>query len=102
MTKPVCPKCKGLLIFRRWSERKPAKSEALAVCGKCGELWQIRFFNGVPTSEPYQVKLPAQKTRRGSWRLAPEREAAIIAIYGSVQNFLDSHPLVCMSLQYKS
>lgn len=100
--KPTCNKCGCDLIFRRWSNRRPVKTEALAVCSVCGELWQIRYFDGKPTSDPYQVKSKSEKTKRGSWRLSPEREAAIVAMYGSVQRYLDQSPLVCMSLQYKS
>lgn len=98
--KPICPKCQCPLKFRRWSNRLPVRSEALAVCSGCGELWQLRYFEGKPTSEPYQVKTKAEKTQRGSWRSTPEREAAIVSMYGSLQNFIDTAPLVCMSLQY--
>jgi len=100
MTKPIipCPKCNTPLVFRRWSKRD---GEALADCVPCSEKWQVRLFSGSPTCEPYQVKRPAAKTERGSWRLPPERAAAICAVYGSVQKFLDTQPLVCMSLQHK-
>jgi hypothetical protein len=63
--------------------------------------WQARFWKGQPTCDPYQVKHPAKKTERGSWRLPPERVAAMCAMYGSVQEYLDKSVLVCMSLQYK-
>lgn len=100
-----CPHCGSALLFRQWSNRYPKGSrwrEALAKCPKgCGKFG-IRYFDGRPTSEPYQVKKPAQKTERGSWRLSPERVAAIVAIHGSIQEFLDRSPLVCMSLQDKS
>ena len=99
--KPKC-KCGSTLCFRNWSNRHPAKSEALAECPACGEKWQIRYWNGRPTSEPYQVKSKAEKTERGSWRMSAKRRAAIVAIYGSIQSFLDNAPLVCMSLQVKS
>lgn len=102
MEKPVCGKCEGALKFRRWSDRKPAKSEALAVCTVCGELWQIRYFCGRQCSEPYQVKQKARKIKRGSYRAEESREAAIVAMWGSVQYFIDHAPLVCMSLQDKS
>ena len=96
--KPYC-KCGNALNFREWSKRLPPKSEALADCPACGEKWQIRYWNGLPTSEPYQVKSRARKTERGSWRLSEQRKAAITAIYGGVQEFLDNAPLVCMPVQ---
>ena len=99
---PTCGTCGTQLKFVRWSKRLPAKSEALAKCPLCGAKWQIRYWQGKPSSEPYQVKRKAQKTCRGSYKLNPEREAAIKALFGSVQNFLDTMPLVSMSLQYKS
>lgn len=96
MDKPVCGICAAPLKFRRWSKRQ---GEALADCPRgCGK-WQIRYFDGKPSSEPYQVKPKAQKLKRGSWRLSEGRAAAIAAVYGSVQAFLDDAPLVCMSLQ---
>lgn len=97
-----CPKCKSPLKFRRWSDRRPAKSEALADCTGCSEKWQIRYWNGKPSSEPYQVSAKLAKSRRGSWRLSGSREAAIIALWGSVQNYLDNSSLVSMSLQSKT
>ena len=100
MEKPLCPKCRAPLRFRRWSNRLPVKSEALAECKDHG-YFQIRYWDGVPTSEPYQVKMKSQKTKRGSHRLNENREAAIVALWGSVQNFLDKSPLVCMPVQYK-
>ena len=96
-----CPKCHGRLKFREWSKRLPAKSEALAVCVGCGEKWQVRYWNGKPTSLPYQVGR-CRKPVRGSYRITRERVAAIAAMWGSVQEFLDYAPLVCMSVQYKS
>ncbi len=99
MEKPVCGKCEGALKFRGWSKRLPKKSEALAVCVSCGELWQIRYFEGRQVSEPYQVKPKARKTKRGSHRLEQERKAAIESMWGSVQYFLDYAPLVCMTVQ---
>ncbi len=100
--KPICRKCGNFLTFRGWSKRLPAKSEALAECPSCGELWQIRYFHGKATSEPYQVRAKAKKTRHGSWRLPEYRMAEIMSMYGSVQKFLDSAPLVCITLQSKS
>lgn len=100
--KPTCLKCQTTLTFRRWSNRLPKKTEALADCKQCGEKYQIRYWNGHRTSEPYQVKTTAKKTCRGSYKVHPDRKAAIVALYGSVQNFLDTCPLVSMSLQYKS
>ena len=97
--KPVCGICQTPLTFRGWSNRLPKHSEALAECSNCGGRWQIRYFNGLQSSEPYQCKNNAQKTKRGSWRLSEGRKAAISALYGSVQEFLDEAPLVCMSLQ---
>lgn len=75
--------------------------EALAECPRGCGMWQVRYFDGLPTSEPYQVRVKAQKAARGSWRLSNRRLAAINAVYGSVQMFLDSAPLVCMSMQDK-
>lgn len=94
-----CPKCNSPLSFRQWSKRN---GEALAFCNTCGEKWQVRMDKNLPTCEPYQVKQPAKKTARGSYKLEEERMAAIKAIYGSVQNFLDTCPLVSMPLQYKT
>jgi hypothetical protein len=100
MDKPACGHCNTPLEFRRWSNRLPKFSEALADCpGGCG-CWQIRYFDGKQASEPYQVKRKSKKAKRGSWRLSDERKAAIVSIYGSVQEFLDHAPLVCMSQQY--
>lgn len=101
----ACPHCSTPLEFRQWSERYPKGlrwREALAKCPNgCGKFG-VRYFDGRPTCKPYQVKKPARKTSRGSWRLQPDRAAAITALYGSVQEFLDNSPLVCMSLQYKT
>jgi hypothetical protein len=101
MNNPLCGLCGAPLKFRRWSDRLPKFSEALADCPDGCGCWQIRYFDGKPTSEPYQIKTKAQKRKRGSWRLSDERKAAIVAIYGGVQEFLDCAPLVCMSLQIK-
>jgi len=85
----ACPKCNNPLKFLRWSNRKPAKSEALAECSNgCGK-WQIRYWNGKQTSDPYQVA-KTEKPCRGSYRIKKARAAAIVAIWGSVQNFLDN------------
>jgi len=97
--KPVCGICNSTLKFRRWSDRLPKFSEALADCPNGCGCWQVRYFNGRQSSEPYQIKPKAQKQKRGSWRLSDNRAAAIAAMYGSVQAFLDDAPLVCMSMQ---
>lgn len=102
MDKPVCGKCESALKFRGWSKRLPKKSEALAVCTSCGELWQIRYFDGRQCSEPYQVKPKARKTVRGSYRMEPERQAEIESVWGSVQYYLNYAPLVCVSMQDKT
>lgn len=95
-----CPRCGQPLKFRRWSRRKPAKSEALADCQLCGKV-QARFFQGKQTSEPYQVR-PKGKSNRGSYRLSSKRKAAIVAIWGSVQNYLDHSVIqVGMTQQHK-
>jgi len=99
MTKPLCKKCNTGLEFRGWSKRLPAKSEALAVCPQCGEKYQLRYWQGRQTSEPYQVRRRAEKVARGSYRMTAERAAAIVALYGSVQAFLERAPLVCMTLR---
>lgn len=100
--KPVCGLCGAPLKFRCWSKRLPRFSEALADCPNGCGCWQVRYWNGRPSSDPYQVKPRARKPKRGSWRLSEDRFAAIKAVYGSVQAFLDNAPLVCMSLQVKS
>ena len=101
MDKPTCPTCDTPLVFRSWSHRRPAKSEALAECPGCGGKWQIRYWQGRPTSEPYQVRQKAVKTAAVNGRTTQERKAAIIAVYGSVQKFIDTAPLVCIALQLK-
>lgn len=93
MDKPVCPKCNNFLKFREWSDRLPPKSEALAECLHGHGFWQIRYFQGQPTSEPYQVRKPAEKTVHGGYRIKPARAAAIVAAFGSVQEYLDYGPL---------
>lgn len=98
----ICPKCKAPLKFRDWSKRYERTSpwqEALADCQNgCGK-YGLRYFEGKPTCEPYQVKPAAKKTIRGSYKLQPNRVAAIVALYGSVQNYLDKGVLVGMPLQ---
>lgn len=101
-----CPKCDQPLKFRAWSNRYGKLApwrEALADCETkgCGK-WAVRYFNGRRTCDPYQVKPPAQKTKRGSWRLSPDQEAAIITLHGSVQSALDYLGKVCMSQQVNS
>lgn len=100
-----CPLCESPLKFRRWGNRFPKGyiwREALADCERgCGKFG-IRYFDGKPTCEPYQVKPAARKTSRGSWKLPPDRVAAIVALYGSVQKYLDNGVLVGMPLQSKS
>lgn len=102
MDKPTCPKCDTPLVFRSWSHRRPAKSEALAECPGCGGKWQIRYWQGRPTSEPYQVRKP-EKPCRGSYRISAQRQAAIIAVWGSVQNYLDHSVVqIGMTQQFKT
>jgi len=104
MDKPVC-RCGAALVFRGWSKRRPAKSEALAECPQGCGMWQIRYYQGKPTSEPYQVRGKGQRKRAGSYRLAESRRAAIVAQWGSVQNFLDCAPVIslpCIARQYKT
>ena len=97
--KIFCPNCGAPLLFRGWSKRYPPKSEALADCpGTCGK-WQIRFFDGRQTSEPYQIRT-GNKTEVIGGRITKERKAAIVAIYGSIQNFMDSSKLICITQQY--
>lgn len=98
MDKPLCGKCETALVFRGWSDRLPRHTEALADCPACGEKWQIRYFNGRQSSAPYQVKPKAEKTESVSARSTKERKAAIIAVYGSVQKFYDTAPLVSIPL----
>lgn len=103
MDKPVCPKCEAALRFRRWSNRQPAKSEALAECPNGCGMWQVRYWKGRQTSEPYQVRPAKEKAERGSYRISAERKAAIVALWGSVQNYLDrgSVYLLGMTVQDK-
>lgn len=100
-----CPKCRQPLTFRGWSNRYPRgyeRREALAHCPTgCGK-YAIRYFKGIPASEPYQVKPPAKKTARGSYKTTPQRKAAIEAIFGSIQEFIDKGILVGMPLQSKT
>jgi len=99
MEKPVCPKCETPLKFRRWSKRYPAKSEALAECTNGHGYFQVRYWNGRQTSEPYQVATK-EKDVSGSYRLKRERKAAIVAQWGSVQNYLDFGSLLpCNTVQ---
>lgn len=100
-----CPKCHKPLIFCRWSDRYPkgyiwqeALAECLSGCGKFG----LRYFNGKPHSNVYQVRKPAEKTAHGSYRLLPEYESAICEVYGSVQAALDKLGQVCMTQQSKN
>jgi hypothetical protein len=92
--KPVCANCGMRLAFRRWSNRLPKYSEALADCPVCGGRWQVRYFGGVQSSEPYQVRGTARKKCAGSYRVTPERMAMIMSVWGSVQEFLDNAPVV--------
>ena len=95
-TKPACPLCNTLLTFRRWSKRRPERSEALADCPNGCGCWQIRYADGHPTSGPYQVSALKAKTVAGSFRITPARLDEIVRVYGSVQSFLDYAPvLVC-------
>ena len=99
--KQYCPKCETPLVFRHWSGRLPAKSEALAECpGGCGKFG-VRYFQGAPTSEPYQ-KRKKEKQERGSYRINKSRKSAIVAVWGSIQNYLDHSVIqVGMTQQYK-
>ncbi len=101
-----CPKCQIPLRFRTWSKRYEKASrwrEALADCPNgCGKYAQ-RYFDGEPTSEPYQVRAKATKTAHCSAKAKPERKAAIIALWGSFQNFVDNvNILPGVTQQYKS
>lgn len=99
MDKPVCPKCDSPLKFRSWSKRLPAKSEALAECTQGHGYFQVRYWNGRQTSEPYQVA-KKDKEVNGSYRLTRKRKAAIVAQWGSVQYYLDYGSLLpCITEQ---
>lgn len=104
-TVQTCPRCSQPLSFREWSNRYEKGyiwQEALADCQYgCGKFG-LRYFDGKPHSEVYQVKGPAQKTAHGSYRLNPEYKDAICAMYGSVQSALDSLGQVCITQQSKS
>lgn len=95
----LCPKCNTPLKFRKWSKRD---GEALADCTKCNEKWQVRLYKGIPTCRPYQVRPPAKKIARGSYKVEPGRKAQIEAIYGSIQSYIDTGILVGMPLQSKT
>ena len=97
-----CPHCISPLKFRGWSNRKPLKSEALAECPNgCGKFG-LRYFDGRPTSAPYQVRGRARKTKSCSARTEPERYAAIVALWGGFQAFVDNvNILPCVTQQYK-
>jgi len=103
-TSQPCPKCHNPMSFRRWSNRYPKGyiwQEALADCPSgCGKFG-LRYFDGKPHSEVYQVKKPAEKTARGSYRLRQDYNDAICEVYGSVQAALDKLGQVCMTEQYK-
>jgi len=108
MTKTVqiCPKCGNLLEFRAWSKRYSANSpyrEALAKCQNgCGKFG-IRYFNGNPVCDPYQVRNAPKKTKSCSARTEPERYAAIVALWGSFQAFVDNVSILpCITQQYKT
>jgi len=101
MASPIhCPKCHTQITFRAWSKRLPPKSEALGDCRNCGKV-QVRFWNGKQASEPYQCRT-GDKTESMSARATEKRKAAIIAIYGSFQNFVDTVPLISITKLYKS
>jgi hypothetical protein len=95
-TVQLCQICGQPLKFRDWSKRYPKKcrdAEALAECPSgCGKF-QVRYFDGVPTSEPYQVRTKAIKTKSVSARIEQSRYDEIIARYGSFQKFVDSADL---------
>jgi hypothetical protein len=97
-------KCGKPLVFRGWSNRYERNSkwqEALASC-ECGEKWQLRYFNGHPTTEPYQVSRKSMKTKSCSARTSKERFAAIVALWGSFQDFVDNvNVLPCNTMQSK-
>lgn len=101
----LCPQCKNPLKFRGWSKRYPKRSrwqEALAFCpAGCGKFAQ-RYFDGEPTCEPYQVRAKGRKTRQCSAKTDPDRYAAIVALWGSFQNFVDQvNILPGVTQQYK-
>ena len=95
---PACQICNAPLKFRRWSRRQ---GEALADCPNgCGK-WQVRYNGKQQQSEPYQVRLRAQKTVTKSARMSKERIAEIESIFGSFQKFVDNVNLLCITRQYK-
>lgn len=95
---PACQICNAPLKFRRWSKRK---GEALADCPNgCGK-WQVRYDGKRQQSEPYQVRRRANKPVTKSARMSEERIAAIEAIFGSFQNFVDSASLFSITQRYK-
>lgn len=102
----ACPNCKTALTFREWSRRYAKGSrwrEALALCESgCGK-WAVRYFDGARTCEPYQVRAKGRKTKTCTARTNPERYAAIIALWGSFQAFVDQvNVLPCVTQQYKT
>ena len=104
-TEQKCPFCESPLKFREWSGRYDKKSrwqEALALCPNgCGKLG-VRYFDGVPTCDPYQVRSAAKKTKSCSARTEPDRYFEIVALWGSFQSFVDNvNILPCNTQQYK-
>ena len=66
--------------------------ETLANDGKDGKRQQ---------SEPYQVRSKASKPVTKSARMSKERIAAIEAVFGSFQGFVDNVSLLCITRQHK-
>ena len=88
-------------IPRGWSKRYPTTSrwrEALADCVTCGKF-AVLYFDGVATCEPYQVRGKARKTKTRTARIEPSRDAAIIALFGSFQNFVDTANITMCNTQ---
>ena len=95
---PACQICNAPLKFRRWSKRH---GEAPADCPNGHGKWQVRYDGKRQQSEPYQVRLRAQKPVTKSARMSEERIAEIEAIFGSFQEFVDNVNLLCNTQQYK-
>jgi hypothetical protein len=101
MQKVSCPKCAQPLQYRRPSKRD---SEHLWECKYHGKF-QTRAANGRHGS-PYQVawkgKVVGVKSVHKNARISEEANAAILAVHGSFQNFIDFYTAVVVQSQQKT
>ena len=81
-------------------ETSKRHGEALADCPNgCGK-WQVRYDGKRQQSDPYQVRSKASKPVTKSARMSQEGIAAIEAMFGSFQAFVDNVSLLCITRQY--